>query len=275
MLFFLFKKTITCYSVYMPLTTSYPKEVILHNFVFRNKMILVKNISTNELPNYDDIQNFISNQMINTWFTEMEYGYCSFFYEDSVIPKGFFWIPIRSLFANNFELSSKICRAYALLEWRMKHRYCCQCGGPLIDDKFETARTCVLCNESIYPTISPAMIVLIQKGDSILLAKHHQRNTDLYTCLAGFVEPGETIEECVAREIREEVGIEVTNIKYHESQSWPFPDQLMLAFTADYKSGSLFINPNEIEDAQWFSRDKLPIIPKPGSLAYTLIMGKY
>lgn len=256
----------------MPLTTSYPNEINLHHFIFRNKMILVKNTSTYELPTFDDVQKFLNNQMINTWFAEIEYGYCAYLFEDVIIPKNFIWVSLRSLFAINFELSSKICRAQSLLEWRIKHRYCCKCGGPLTDDKFETARTCSLCNESFYPTISPAMIVVIKKGDSILLAQHHQRNTDVYTCLAGFIEPGETIEECVAREIREEIGIEVKNIKYIESQSWPFPDQLMLGFTADYASGDFLINHEEIEDAQWFTKDKLPNIPKPGSIAYKLIM---
>lgn len=117
------------------------------------------------------------------------------------------------------------------------------------------------------------MIVLVSKGDKILLARHKHRNTDVFTCLAGYVETGESLEECVAREIQEESGIKVTNIRYRGSQIWPFPDQLMTAFTAEWESGELVPEATEINELCWFSRDNLPPIPRKGSVAYRLIMG--
>ena len=133
---------------------------------------------------------------------------------------------------------------------------------------------CPKCKEKFYPQVTPAVIVLIEKDDEILLAKHIERNNDIYTCLAGFVEPGESSEQAVIREIREEVGIEVQNIRYITSQAWPFPNQLMLAFKADYKCGEIVPQENEIEEAKWFKRSNLPAIPKEGSVAWRLITGE-
>ena len=111
------------------------------------------------------------------------------------------------------------------------------------------------------------------KGDKLLLAKHSRRNTDIYTCLAGYVEAGENLEDCVRREVFEETGIELGEVRYVASQSWPFPDQLMAGFRAEWKSGDIEIQKNEISDARWFDKNNLPEIPKPGSLAYKLITG--
>ena len=119
------------------------------------------------------------------------------------------------------------------------------------------------------------MIVLVEKGDSILLARHKQRNTDMFTCLAGYVEHGENLEQCVAREVLEEAGITITNIRYMGSQSWPFPDQLMVAFKADWQSGDLHPDDGEINELRWFKRDQLPVIPGKGSVAYNLITGSF
>ena len=113
--------------------------------------------------------------------------------------------------------------------------------------------------------------MLVSKGDKILLARHAQRNQDVYTCLAGFVEAGESIEHAVRREIMEETGIKVKNIKYFGSQSWPFPANLMFGFTAEYESGEITPQADEIADAQWFDRDNSPATPPKGSIAYKLI----
>ena len=102
-----------------------------------------------------------------------------------------------------------------------------------------------------------------------------QRNTDVFSCIAGFVELGESLEQCVAREVREETSLEIKNIKYVGSQSWPFPDQLMLAYTADYDAGEINVQEEELSEAKWFRRDNLPSIPKAGSVAYNLINGKF
>ena len=119
--------------------------------------------------------------------------------------------------------------------------------------------------------MSPAVIVAVVKGSEILLAKSPRFQYSFYSVLAGFVEPGETFEECVRREIREEVGIEVENIRYFSSQPWPFPHTLMVGFTSDYAGGALTVDNEEIIEAQWFKADNLPSIPRTGSIAYQLI----
>ena len=134
---------------------------------------------------------------------------------------------------------------------------------------------CPSCHKILFPRIEPCVIVLISKGDKILLARHAYRNQDIYACIAGFIEAGESAEEAVRREVREEVGIEIKNIKYRGSQSWPFPDQMMLGFTAEYESGDLVLQKEEIADAQWFDRSNCPASPKPGSIGYRLIHGEY
>jgi NAD+ diphosphatase len=122
-----------------------------------------------------------------------------------------------------------------------------------------------------YPRLNPAAIVLVQKGDQILLARSPGFPQGLYSVLAGYVEPGESIEETVAREIGEEVGIEVRNVRYFGSQPWPFPHSLMIGFTADYADGELSPDPGEIEDAGWYTTDDLPQLPPETSIARAMI----
>jgi len=123
-----------------------------------------------------------------------------------------------------------------------------------------------------YPRKSPAVIVSIVRDNKILLARSQKfSNVNMYSVLAGFVDPGESLEDCVRREIREEVRIEVKNIQYFGSQSWPFPDSLMVGFTAEYKSGEISIDNDEIDEAGWFSVSELPRIPRKISIARQLI----
>ena len=187
---------------------------------------------------------------------------------------GYHWEPIREHFAAlgfDSEACFRLARAKALLEWRSKTQYCGCCGTKMEDDHEMTARRCPKCGNLVFPRIEPCIIVLVTKGDKILLAKHVQRNQNIYACIAGFMEAGETAEHAVAREIYEETHIRVTDICYFGSQSWPFPSQLMLAFTAKYESGDMQLQADEIADAQWFSRDDCPASPRPGSIAYRLI----
>ncbi|MBO4370604.1 MAG: NAD(+) diphosphatase [Paludibacteraceae bacterium] len=190
----------------------------------------------------------------------------------SGVPEGYRAFPLRSYFAAQpTAIGSLAFRAKALVEWRESTHFCTQCGSALSDDQTLTARVCPQCQRLFFPRIDPCIIVLVKKEGKFLLARHVQRNQDIYACIAGFIEAGESAEHAVAREVFEETGIRVRDICYRASQSWPFPGQLMLGFTAEYDSGEFRFQPDEIADAQWFDPDNLPPSPSPGSLAYRLI----
>lgn len=155
--------------------------------------------------------------------------------------------------------------------WRMTHRYCGACGTRLIDSTNECARCCEGCGQVSYPRISPCVIVLIRRGAEMLLARSAHFAPGVYSTLAGFIEPGESAEDAVHREIFEEVGLRVNNVRYFASQAWPFPDSLMLGFTADYESGEICIDKKEIEAADWYSPKNLPTLPNTFSIARALI----
>lgn len=152
-------------------------------------------------------------------------------------------------------------KASQLLEWYNSHRYCGTCGGPTAHHGSERAVVCEVCNKHYFPRINPCAIVLVTRGRQLLLARSSKFNSNFFSCLAGFIEIGETPEQTVVREVMEEVGIEVDNVRYIKSQSWPFPSQLMLGFLADYKAGEIDPAPEEIEEADWYDVDKLPTVP--------------
>lgn len=188
------------------------------------------------------------------------------------LPAEYKSIMLREFFATHSEEENfKAFRAKALFNWHSETKFCSACGTKLVPHKTLTAFCCPQCGRQVFPRISPCVIVVVSKGDKILLARHTYRNQDIYACIAGFMEAGESAEEAVRREVMEEVGIKIKNVKYRGSQSWPFPDQLMLGFTAEYESGELKLQPEEIADAQWFDPDNCPASPKPGSIAYRLI----
>lgn len=243
--------------------------------IFRNSELLVKTSTPIELPDKEILFKCFEQNHARDWFSEPEKQYTAVLLEDfTPTPAGHSWVRLRELFSTNYQFVQLCSRTLALLNWRKTARFCGCCGGPLLDDKYETARVCALCGHVFFPRISPAIIILVHKGDKILLAHHAERNTDVYTCLAGFMEHGENIEECAKREVMEECGIVIGNIRYTASQHWPYPDQLMIALHGDWIIGELKLQKEEIEDAQWFSLNELPNIPKPGTVAYQLIHGE-
>ena len=181
-------------------------------------------------------------------------------------------VPVRSVYglagAEAFALAG---RASQLMDWRKNHRYCGRCATPTTMKTTEFAMACPACGLLAYPRISPAVMVLIGRGDELLLARSPHFKPGIFSALAGFVEAGETLEQCAVREVREEVGIEISNLRYFRSQPWPFPDSLMLAFFADYAGGEITPDPSEIEAAGWFSRSALPPLPDQASIARHLI----
>jgi NAD+ diphosphatase len=193
--------------------------------------------------------------------------------EDSVLPEG---LETKGLRALTYSLSEEIFaltgRAAQLLFWEKTHQFCSRCGTAVELHPQERAKHCPNCQMIFYPKITPAMIVLVQRGDQILLSRSPHFAQGLYSVQAGFVEAGESVEETVVREIREEVGLEVKNVRYFGSQAWPFPSSLMLGFTAEYAWGELRPHPVEIEDARWCGFEDLPaVLPSKLSIASRLI----
>ncbi|EOC0210633.1 NAD(+) diphosphatase [Cronobacter dublinensis] len=162
-------------------------------------------------------------------------------------------------------------RGVQLAEFYRSHKFCGYCGHEMHPSKTEWAMLCGHCRERYYPQIAPCIIVAIRREDKILLAQHTRHRNGVYTVLAGFVEVGETLEQAVAREVMEESSIRVKNLRYVTSQPWPFPQSLMTAFTADYDSGDIKIDPKELIDAGWYRYDQLPLLPAPGTVARRLI----
>ena len=178
--------------------------------------------------------------------------------------------PIRSLI--HLPENTHLLRAWHIVQWRNASAFCGSCGAKNEDSKTETARVCPACGRTEYPRISPAVIVLIHDdGGRVLLAHNNNFADNIYSLVAGFVEAGESLEDAVRREVAEEVSLQVDNIRYEASQSWPFPNSLMLAFHAHFCGGTLRPDGIEIGDAKWFTKDTLPNLPGPGSIARRMI----
>lgn len=188
-------------------------------------------------------------------------------------PDGMAFRDLRSMFFTGvggdfFRMAG---RAKQIVGWHVTHQFCGRDGTETEAVKGEMAKRCPRCGMVYYPRLSPAIIVRVRDGDRILLARSPGFPPGLYSVLAGFVEPGESIEEAMRREVREETGIEIQNIRYFGSQPWPFPNSLMIGYTADYAGGELRVDPAEIEDANWYTLDELPVLPPEFSIARTMI----
>jgi NAD+ diphosphatase len=162
-------------------------------------------------------------------------------------------------------------RAQQVIDWHDTHRFCGRCGSATEDHPEDRAKVCPSCGLVNYPRLSPSIIVLVHRGDEMLLARNANWPTGMYSTLAGFVEPGESIEQTVHREVEEEVGLKVRNLRYLGSQSWPFPNSLMLGFHAEYDSGDIVCQEGEIADARWFRHDDLPNVPPGTAISRWLI----
>jgi len=187
-------------------------------------------------------------------------------------PPGYDWVGLRALFSvledAHFALAG---RAIQLLDWDRSHQYCGRCGTPTEPRAEERVRVCPACKLSAYPRVAPAVMALVRRGRELLLGRSPHFPSGMYSALAGFVEPGETLEQCVARELAEEVGVTVTNLSYFASQPWPFPHSLMIAFVCDWAGGDIRPADEEIEAADWFDVLQLPKLPSKISIARRLI----
>lgn len=198
--------------------------------------------------------------------------YCLSLDEPVELPEGYAFCNLRSLAGQIEEDVFMLAgRAYHILHWDKLSRYCGRCGSPTRMKDDERAKQCDNCGNIIYPRISPAIIIAIIKDDQILLAHNKRFPGKMYSLIAGFMEPGEEFEDTAAREVCEEVGIKIKNLKYFASQSWPFPDSLMVGFTCEYAGGEIKADGHEIEHAAWFKRGHLPEIPSTISIAGRII----
>jgi NAD+ diphosphatase len=189
-------------------------------------------------------------------------------------PPGMEFVGLRQLFGVlDDDLAAVGGRGVQIVDWWRDHQFCGRCGGRTEALSGERARVCSACRVQYFPRLAPAVIVLIHRGEQFLLARNHHFPPKRYSIIAGFVEPGESLEDAVHREIREEVDLQVTDVRYFGSQPWPFPHSLMLGFTAAYADGQIRLADGELADAGWYTRDRqqLPDLPDGASISRRLI----
>jgi len=190
----------------------------------------------------------------------------------ATLPAGWQPAPVRELSGKVPEGDMAVASyAVRILDFDRSTTFCGGCGAKTRPLTTERARICTACSRIVYPRISPAIIVLIKKGEEVLLARSPRFPQGVFAVIAGFNEPGENLEQTVHREVREEVGIAVRNLRYFGSEPWPFPDSLMIGFVADHAGGEIRIDNQEIEAAGWFTRDTLPPVPSVESISRALI----
>ncbi|MGE5630431.1 MAG: NAD(+) diphosphatase [Caulobacteraceae bacterium] len=251
------------------------EDKISFQFLFQQSNLLVKKLEKEyTIPTSEDLA-YLGHEAMNKLYIGSLDGcscYTARYLESGALSDGLEFWGLRQLHQQIDDVMLQAAfRAVQIVAWDETHKFCGVCGEATVKKADEHAKVCPKCGHTSYPRLCPAVIVAVTKGDKLLLARNKNFAPGLYSVLAGFVEAGETLEECVKREIREEAGIEVKNIKYFGSQSWPFPNSYMLAFTAEHESGEIQIGENEIADARWFSVDEIPKIPGSLSISRKLI----
>jgi len=238
-----------------------------YGFILQNDQLLLLHGRT--LPSGTTLKSHFIRQYPIGEFNS-SFCYCAEISADFSLAKDLEPVPFRKA----FEILGKdwfiaVTKAISIITWDKNHQFCGRCGEKTTYKPSAFERVCTHCGLSFYPRISPSMIVLIKKGDSILMSRGHHFAKGAYGLIAGFIEVGESIEDAVHREVHEEVGIKIKNLRYFGSQFWPFPDSLMIAFTADYASGELRIDTSELESADWYRHDNLP-----GGPSYSLSIAR-
>ncbi len=244
-------------------------------FIFRGDELLVhRRSSSAEIPCVVDISDVGLEAVRQQYLGRLnsQHCYAAELAEGTSAPAGMAFQGLRGIYGLvDEELFGLAGRAFQIVDWDRTHQFCSRCGATLTTSAIERAKECPQCGLIQYPRIAPSIIVLVQRGPELLLARPSRFPAGLYSVIAGFVEPGETLEEAVEREVREEAGITITDIRYFGSQPWPFPHSLMIGFTAHHAGGEISIDNKEMEDAGWFTAHNLPKIPGKISIARRLI----
>ena len=258
----------TCYalSVFTPGITTDATEGLLFLLARNQTLCVIRDGETVRLPRGDAGDDLYLGDLDGTPCFARYLG-------DDSLPPDTEASPMRQLFGQLTDEEFGIAgRALAITTWDRDHRYCGRCGAETVRSVKERTRTCTRCETPAYPRLSPAVIVLVERDGQCLLARNARTKMPFYSTLAGFVEVGESLEACVHREIREEAGITVRDVRYFASQPWPFTNSLMIGFTATWAAGEIQADPEEIADARWWRPGELPLIPPKLSIAHDLIM---
>ena len=244
-------------------------------FLFRErKMLVVMSGAENSPPLVRDIRDTGIHPVRELYLGTLDGVHC---YGAEIVgpidpPEGMTFNGLRGIHGKLDESLFKIAfRAIHAIDWDRADQFCSRCGSKNRSKNDERAKECPQCGYVSFPRISPAIIVLVEHDGKALLARSPRFKEGFFSVLAGFVEPGEALEDAVRREVKEEAGIDVKNVRYFGSQPWPFPDSLMVGFTAEYAGGDIKIDDNEILDARWFSADDMPEIPAKISISRALI----
>jgi NAD+ diphosphatase len=244
-------------------------------FIFSdNKLLVSQKPESVTVPLLDDLSELGLTTMQQNYLGQLDDRHCYAVEvaEGTIPPADMTFEGLREVYGRlDEDLFWIAARAVQVVDWDRTHQFCGRCGVPLKTSQTERAKECPQCGLLHFPRLAPAIIVLVERGNELLLARSRHFMPGMYSVLAGFVEPGESLEEAVVREVREEVGISVKEIKYFGSQPWPFPHSLMIGFIAAYAGGEISLDDSEIEDAGWFTADRLPRIPGKISIARKLI----
>ena len=238
----------------LPLNASKTRWVIIQN----NELLLKDKGALLHEADHTSLASHFIRQFKLGCFNHVEY-YCAEIPQATSIPTELHTLSLRAallhLNQDEFEI---VIKAHSIINWDKNHQFCGRCGEVTTHESKAFERHCVSCGLTFFPRISPSIIVLIKKGNHLLMARGPHFLPGVYALIAGFIEPGESVEEAVHREVKEEVGLQIKNLSYVGSQPWPFPDSLMIAFTADYASGEIVTDQEEIEEANWYRYDNLP-----------------
>jgi NAD+ diphosphatase len=242
-------------------------------FIFYNNELLVKSEDNKTLiPTIMDLETLAIKNIHYLGSINDENCFCGELNKDDIIPKSLYFSNLKAL---THKLSEDMFwiggRAIQIVNFYIDHKYCGKCGTLTLLEENERALICPKCNLVNYPRISPAIIVAVVKEGKLLLAHNNGFPKNLYSVVSGFVDVGETFEDCVVREVREETGITVKNIKYFGNQPWPFPSSLMIGFTAEYECGEIEVDGKEIGHANWYAANEMPLTPDSISIAKKLI----